>query len=289
MAVAKSFGKFVRAFTLGLRRACHLTCGNEPQVNHPLTPMIRSKFLFFVAGLLIGCPAGAADRVGPFASGRHLTATHQWIRPAGQSVEFGGRPVDLAASPDGHTLYVKDNRGLVVIDAATWRIRQEFKFNGGGGSVHGIAVTRDGSRIYATTPQDILWEIATTASGTLEEGRKLVLPGPGGKGDPVLAGLALSADEKTAYVCLSRNNSLGILDLASGKLDKQVPVGVAPYDVVLSADAKKAFVSNWGGRHPRQGEPTAKSSGTDALVDARGVAASGTVSVVDLEQGTEQI
>ncbi|HEU0039260.1 MAG TPA: phosphoesterase, partial [Verrucomicrobiae bacterium] len=219
--------------------------------------MNPARFLFFVVSLLMGCQTKAADRVGPLSSAGHLTATHQLIRPAGQSVEFGGRPVDLVASPDGRTLYVKDNRGLVVIDAATWRIRQEFKFNGGGGSVHGMAVTRDGSRIYATTPQDILWEITTTPSGKVERGRKLVLPGPGGKGDPVLAGLALSADEKTAYVCLSRNNSLGILDLASGKLVGQVPVGVAPYDVVLVAEGKKAFVSNWGGRHPRQGERTA--------------------------------
>jgi YVTN family beta-propeller protein len=57
--------------------------------------------------------------------------------------------------------------------------------------------------------------------------------------------------------------------------------------VVLFAEGKQAFVSNWGGRHPRQGEKTAKSSGTDTLVDERGVAASGTVSVVDLDQGKE--
>ncbi len=88
--------------------------------------MNPARFLFFVVSLLMGCQSKAADRVGPLSSGGHLTATHQMIRPAGQSVEFGGRPVDLVASPDGRTLYVKDHRGLVVIDAATWRIRQEF-------------------------------------------------------------------------------------------------------------------------------------------------------------------
>lgn len=249
--------------------------------------MNLSKFLFFVASLLISFQAKAADRVGPLSSGGHLTATHQLIRPAGQSVEFGGRPVDLVASPDGRTIYVKDGRGLVVIDAATWKIRQELKFSAGGSGVHGLVVTRDGSRIYATTSQDILWEVTVAPGGKVQLGRKLVLPGPGGNGNPVPAGLALSADEKTAYVCLSRNNSLGIINLETGKLAQQLPVGVAPYDVVLFAEGKKAFVSNWGGRHPREGERTAKSSGTDALVDERGVAASGTVSVVDLEQGRE--
>ena len=237
--------------------------------------------------LLIGCQTEPVKHVGPLAGGGHLTSTHQLIRPAGQSVEFGGRPVDLVMSPDGRSLYVKDNRGLVVIDAATWQIRQELKFSAGGSSVHGIVVTRDGARLFATTSQDILWEIKTTSGGKVELGRKLSLPGPDGKGNSAPGGLVLSADEKTAYVCLSRNNNLGILDLESGKLLRQIPVGVAPYDVVLFANGRRAFVSNWGGRHPRQGEKTAKSSGTDTLVDERGVAASGTVSVVDLETGAE--
>jgi YVTN family beta-propeller protein len=249
--------------------------------------MNPSKFLSFVAGLLITCQAKADDRVGPLSSGAHLTSTHQLIRPAGKSVEFGGRPVDLVASPDGRTIYVKDNRGLVVIEAATWQIRQELKFSAGGSAVHGIVVTRDGLRIYATTSQDILWEIKVMPDSKVELGRKLVLPGPRGSGNPVPAGIALSADERTAYVCLSRNNSLGIVDLVAGKLVWQAAVGVAPYDVALFADGKKAFVSNWGGRHPREGERTAKSSGTDALVDERGVTASGTVSIVDLEQNRE--
>jgi len=238
----------------------------------------------------IGCqsnPVDGVERVGPLATGGHLMPTHQLIRPAGQSIEFGGRPVDLALSPDGRAVYVKDNRGLLVLDAATWQIRQELKFNSGGGSVHGLAVTRDGSRIYATTAQNLIWEINVAPDGKAAAGRKLTLPGPGGNGNPAPAGLALSPDEQTIYVCLSRNNSLGMVDLKSGKLVKEVPVGVAPFDVVLVAEGKQAFVSNWGGRQPRAGEKTAKSSGTDALVDERGVGSSGTVSVVDFQPGKE--
>jgi hypothetical protein len=228
-APAKSFGQFVRHLRLAFaKRALNLQTTN---FNYQSTPMNRPQFLFFAACLVIGCPAKSADQVGPLSSGGHLTSTHQLIRPAGQSVEFGGRPVDLVASPDGRTVYVKDNRGLVVIDAPTWKVRQELKFSAGGSGVHGIVVTRDGSRIYTTTSQDILWEIKVMPDGNAELGRKLVLPGPGGSGTPVLAGLALSADEKTAYVCLSRNNSLGIVDLVSGKLVWQSSVGVAPYDV----------------------------------------------------------
>jgi YVTN family beta-propeller protein len=249
--------------------------------------MRRLKILLPSLCLLIGCRTNTnvSDHVGPLPKGGHLTATHQLIRPAGESVEFNGRPVDLVASPDGRTLYVKDNRGLAVLDAESWQVRQELKF--GATSTHGIVVTRDGSRVLLTGSHTIVWEVAKKSDGKFEVGRKISLPVQKGKGNHAFGGLALSSDEKTAYLCWSGHNSLGILDLVSSNLVKEVSVGVAPYDVVLFDGGKKAFVSNWGGRHPRDGERTAKSAGTDTLVDEKTVAASGTVSVVDLEQGIE--
>ena len=48
----------------------------------------------------------------------------------------------------------------------------------------------------------------------------------------------------------------------------------------------KAYVTNWGGEHPKQGEPQALSSKTQVRIDPKtGVAASGSVSVVDLKAG----
>src|SRR5439155_15586758 len=100
-----------------------------------------------------------------------------------------------------------------------------------------------------------------------------------------VGGIALSSDGTRAYVCLSRNNTLGVVDLATAKLVKEIPVGVAPFDVVIGPDTRTAYVSNWGGRRPKTGEKTATSSGTATLVDERGVASSGTLSVVDLAKG----
>ncbi|HWQ90868.1 MAG TPA: bifunctional YncE family protein/alkaline phosphatase family protein [Clostridia bacterium] len=249
--------------------------------------MRKTKLLLPALCLLAGCQTDSIEQVGPMQGGGHVMATHQMIRPAGESIEFGGRPVDLALSPDGATLYAKDNRGVVVIDTANWRIRQELKFSGGGSSVHGIVATRDGGRVWVTGSSENLWELKTIAEGKLEPGRKLVMPGNKGTGHAAPCGLTLSADEKTAYVCLSRNNALAVVDLESGKIVKQVAVGVAPYDVVLFAGGRKAFVSNWGGRRAGAGDTTADSAGTPAVVDKRGVTSSGTVSVVELEAGNE--
>ncbi len=243
-----------------------------------------------LALLITGCRTRCPDQVGPSAQGGHLAPTHQLLRPAGESVEFGGRPVDMVVAPDGHTVWVKDNRGLVAIDTAAWSVRQELKFKESGGSTHGIAINRAGTRLFVSGAANALWEAQIDARGTATWGRKILLPGPGGKGNSHVGGIVLSEDETEAYVCLSRNNSLAIVGLAAGTVLKEIAVGVAPYDVVrfVGSDGHRAvFVSNWGGRHPTSSEPAADSSGTRALIDERGVAASGTVSVVDLDQGKE--
>jgi YVTN family beta-propeller protein len=226
-------------------------------------------------------------QVGPSADGEHLVPTGQLVRPAGATIAFRGRPVDLTLSPDGRRLYVKDNRGLVVLDAQTWRLLQELPFPNEktGGSMHGLAVRRDGKRVYVTTAQQTLYEAEVLDEGTLAWRRSLFLPGPHGKDDAHATGIALSADGTRAFVCLSRNNSVGIVDLEGSKLVREIPVGVAPFAVVLTRDETRAYVSNWGGRQPTKDERTAPSSGTPTLVDARGIASSGTVAAIDLGRG----
>ena len=211
--------------------------------------------------------------------------TRQLIRPAGRTLEFGGRPVDLAIAPGGTVLYAKDNRGLVVIDAKTWAVVQELPFPEGGGSMHGIAVAPDGGRVWATSAQDAMHEASVDIDGTLAWSRVIRLPGPGGEGPSHACGIALTRGEATAYVALSRNNSVGVVDLERGELVREIPVGVAPFDVALSPDERTLYVSNWGGRRPEAGEATAPSSGTPVLVDERGIASSGTVGKVDIQAG----
>lgn len=223
----------------------------------------------------------------PVKVGEETLPTWQILKPAGQQVSFGGRPVDMVIAPDGKTVYVKDDRGLVVLDADAWKLRQELKFVEGGGSMTGLAVNRTGTRVYATTAQNLLCEARVEPDGQLVWERKILLPGPNEQGNSHACGIALDANETTAYVCLSRNNSLAVVDLKKGERLKEIPVGIAPFGVVLSPDGKRAYVSNWGGRAPKEKERKAVSSGTDVSVDERGVANSGTVSVVDLEAGRE--
>ncbi|HET6455902.1 MAG TPA: bifunctional YncE family protein/alkaline phosphatase family protein [Armatimonadota bacterium] len=245
------------------------------------------RYIVLLLVLLQTSVAHALVSVGPSPNG-YVIPTKQLVRPAGQVLEFGGRPVDMALSPDGSALYAKTNRSLLAVDAKSWKIRKELPYEAGANSMHGIAVSRDGSHVYVTTVPDQLLQADVGEDGTVTWGRKIILPGPGGKDRSTPCGIAVSPDGASALVCLSRNNSLGLVDLTLGRLVKEIPVGVAPYEVILSADGTIAYVSNWGGRQARAGERTAGSSGTPALVDERGVGCSGTVSVVDLKEGNEE-
>src|SRR5260221_9991512 len=69
------------------------------------------------------------------------------------------------------------------------------------------------------------------------------------EGHPVPAGIAFSRDGATAYVAFSRNNSLAVFDTATRKLAREIPVGIAPFGVVLSSRGT-LYVSNRGGRRP---------------------------------------
>jgi YVTN family beta-propeller protein len=58
--------------------------------------------------------------------------------------------------------------------------------------------------------------------------------------------LAVTPDGRNLLVACEASNSLIILDLASGKVVAEVPVGAQPHFVLLSQDGARAYVSNRG-------------------------------------------
>ncbi len=249
---------------------------------------MQTALLALLAGPYLQPVAPPPGTVGPTDGGTIVT-TGQLVGPAGRTLEFGGRPVALAASPDGTTIYAKDNRGLVVIDAGKWTIVQELKFPKSGGSMTGIAVSKDGKHVYATNAVSTFAEATRGDDGTLAWTRQTAIPPKEGKNSHP-CGIALdAANIDLAYVAISRNNTLATIELSTGRVLRETAVGIAPFEVRLSPDGALAYVSNLGGRAPAAGDTVAETSGTPLKVDSRGVAASGTVSVVDLKSNAEVV
>ncbi len=224
--------------------------------------------------------------VGIQPDGSVVTPTHQRLTPAGFQVVFPGRPVDLVLGPKERYLYVKNQSDIVVIRVRDRAILQTLPMKKGGNSFVGILLSKDGKKLYTSDARRRVWEAKISPDHFLTWSREFEFEGPKGKGNAVPAGMAFSKDGKYLLVCLSRNNSLGVVNL-SDKTYYEIPVGVAPYTVLVHPSGK-IYVSNWGGRRPRKGEPTGPTSGSEVLVNpATGIANNGTVSIVDLDKNKE--
>jgi YVTN family beta-propeller protein/autotransporter-associated beta strand protein len=221
-------------------------------------------------------------QVGQLPNSEQSLPSKQILRAPGRQIQFGGRPVDLALSPGGRTVFIKNMSNLLVVDAGSWSLLQTLSYPASGASMHGIAVNRDSSHVYVAGASNELYDWVIGTNRTVAFSRTILLPG-----GSYPCGVAVSADGSKAYVCLSVKNTLTVVDLSTGTVSRQINVGIAPWDVVLSPDGNTAYVSDWGGRLPVGGDLIANSAGTPVVIDNRGVAASGAVSFVDLRTGVE--
>jgi len=243
--------------------------------------------MFFALVLITGCNlqnqnGNNNQKVGIQSDGSILVPTNQLLNPAGLQVYVPGRPVDLALSPDENFLFVKNKADLVLIRLSDRTILQSLPFKQSGASFTGICLSADGQHVFATDARDRICVATMDKSNILQWSGRIILPKPSIGGYPAPGGLVLNKKEDKIYVTLSRNNSLAVVTLKDTSII-EVPVGIAPYDVLI-ASPSKAYVSNWGGRQPNEGDSTYNSSGTRISVDPKtGIANSGTISVVDLD------
>ncbi|MBK7405684.1 MAG: bifunctional YncE family protein/alkaline phosphatase family protein [Phycisphaerales bacterium] len=251
--------------------------------------------------------------VGHGADGRVVTPVNQILTPFGRQIELPGmRPQAIVLSPDGKLLVTAGKTSeIVVLDPATGEIRQRVKLPGetpadpaqqpvssqvlepdrqGQLSYTGLIFSPDGSRLYMSNVDGSVKVFGVDAMGTVSPERTFALPAanaPRRKAE-IPAGLAVSDDGRRLYVCGNLSNRLLELDTESGETLRTFEVGVAPYDVRIVSE--RAYVSNWGGRRPGEGDLTGPAGrGTVVRVDPRrSIANDGSLSVIDLASGSHR-
>ena len=253
-------------------------------------------------------------RVGEAADGKIVVPTNQVLSPAGRQVGVSGRPADMALSRDGRRLGVLESGRVSIVDPVAGKVASRVA-HAGGGSFTGIVFSPDGKRLFASTVRGAIGVYEVEESGELEARTPIRIPaigaprgvdvaaGPSGPQPPekagekkakkgegksegdaknAVAGLAIDSDGQTLWAVLNMRNTLAAFEMATGKLLREIAVGNAPYGVVILG--KRAYVTNWAGRHPGQGDTQAESgTASPVRVDpVRHIAADGSVSVVDL-------
>jgi YVTN family beta-propeller protein len=215
--------------------------------------------------------------------------SRQTITPAGIQMVFERRVNGVAFGRSSNVVYaLAGDSGAAVIHKLDWQANrtvevvrsavtpgiQSIVFDSAAGTpvIAGVGHLKAGSE----TRQAV--QLVRIAEGEARvEG--------GGLGQNTVGGIALMNAPSRALVALTFNDELAIVDRTSGATRK-IKTGIAPFGVAVNSAQTVAYVSNWGGRFPKKGDRTA-TTGNDlnadrVVVDARGIAASGTIARVDL-------
>jgi len=250
----------------------------------------RQKFISTVSCFLLLLSAAAQSVRAPvdtswdqLSAGNKVFANGELFSPAGQSLDLarGTRVLHLDLAQQKKFVVVKKNTGISVIDAASFKVTGQFDYEKGvAGSMYGMAVDDNDSTVYFTEAKKNLYVGNIDRSGRVTLTKRIDLSTGNKTTTPLGIGLC---DNSMALVALAIPNEVALVDITAGKVVSKIAVGVCPYAVIISKDKRLAFVSNFGGPHPRKGDRTEKSAGTEVAVDDRSVALRGSVTVIDIK------
>ncbi len=229
-----------------------------------------------------------------------VIATNQKITPAGVQSVFVGRVTGLRFAPSGDAVWVAVPGSLTRLGWATNQVEARIAFAGDAG-VYGITLDPHtgapllslAGRLRAGAPR----AAGVAARGTVAQlgtvaGDTLVDFGGFGTdiaGAPAAAATANPSGHRVAVLPLPANDALAVVDADDGTALASVPLGVVPIAAVVSRDGATAWVSEMAGAKPVAGEPAVAQCcdphAESVRVDARGIAARGSVSRIDVTTG----
>jgi DNA-binding beta-propeller fold protein YncE len=186
----------------------------------------------------------------PGLLGDGLTVLHnQWsLNPAGNHLELGDFPVDIAVHPAGqfaavlhsgqstHEVVVVQLKGRTVVARVT--IPESF---------YGLCFSPDGSHLFASGGEfDVVHRWTFGTDGLLSEHAAIrIVPM---KESFVVGGLSMSADGSKLFACGTWGSRIAITnpDGESSPTFIELEKGSYPYSALPSPDGKRLFVSLWG-------------------------------------------
>ncbi|RLB57072.1 MAG: hypothetical protein DRI34_08230 [Deltaproteobacteria bacterium] len=228
---------------------------------------------------LAGCDIEPAQRArlaaGPDGNGGWIIPGGRRISPLGSQRDLGSLPTNALLLPGGRYLVVTNNgygsdsrksQSLMVFDVAeplVPALLQTLRYPRPQALFYGLASSADGRILYvAGAENDVVEVFSVAGDGTLTRTQQWPVEG-------FPAGLWLDESRGLLYVAAQTAGEIEALEISSGQRRFRIRVGLLPYDLQMSADGSKLYVSLWGRTtlydpgqvavvNPEDGSPLAK-------------------------------
>jgi DNA-binding beta-propeller fold protein YncE len=200
----------------------------------------------------LGCYPGSRDATPDPSQGRTTIdrlPTGVRLDPVGTVHDVGSLPLSMTASPDGRHLVLVlsgyGEQGAQIVERSTGRVVQTVTQPA---AFVGAAFSADGRELFVSGgDRDVVYRYAWSAgTATLRDSIALSWVDARGHGTRYPAGIAASSDGRWLYVAENLADSLAVVDLVSGAIERY-PTERYPYAVVVAPD-KRVYVSAWGGQ-----------------------------------------
>jgi len=218
--------------------------------------------------------AQTADRPVRAVTDPGVITTRQSITPAGTPTVFNGKVWGVTFGSTANDLWVLTAGQVFHLD---WR-ENKILSNTSHGSLPGLLgiATNGGRTLISGVPRQ-----KKAGLFSIEDGLKPIAESLGANN---VGGIATAGD--IAVVPLPFENKAAIIELSTGRIKGHAATGIAPFAAAINKAGTIAYVSNWGGRKAVAGDKTAPtglaSTADQVVVDAHGIASTGTVSRIDL-------
>lgn len=217
-----------------------------------------------------------------------VITTRQNITPAGVQSVFQGRVHGVAFGASSSEIWVLNAGQVFRLDWNQNRIIERVA-TGGTPGLQGIQFDDAGGAPLVSGARTGTDRVARARLLVLRNGASEVIAD--GLGSHIAGAVAVARKpnprgQRLAVVPLIYDNQLAVIDLNTRNLLGKIPTGIAPFGAAVNSDGTVAYVSNWGGRPPKPGDltaPTGFAANADhVVVDRQGIAATGTITRVDL-------
>lgn len=243
-------------------------------------------FLLALAGSTAGCASGerapthrATRPAAPVGSKRcapdHAQAP-ALARVRTATLDLPGLPDGVATSPDGRWAFASlqgPSGRIVVSSLLSFAPRLVRSIPLPAGPASGLAVTHDGHLLLAAAGRGA---VVVSLAGLTQGSSRPVLgvltaPDRGASAGGGAAEIAVSPDDRFAFVSLERAGSIAVFDLRGaghgglgGGFVGTIPVGIAPLGIAISPDGSRVYATSEVSRGRAD-----NSSGTLTVIDLR--------------------